>query len=322
MATPDYSRATWYGAYSGNYTNASRPDSHPINKVIIHVTQGSWSSAINWFKDSRAGVSAHYTVRSSDGFIGQSVQENDIAYHAGNWTYNQTSIGIEHEGYVSNSSWFTESMYRSSARLTAYLCKKYRISIDRNHIMGHNEVPGATHTDPGQYWNWTKYMSYVKEAAGSSYTIEPNRDPLPNSSSKYSQIVGDSMLSRFRLSGKWIRSTFHASTCYGRSYRVFKNPSRRSSAKASFKIKTPVTGRYEVYAWWPRDKGYNPRTRVKIWTTGGWRRKTLNQKLAGNKWISLGIYQLRAGDSYKIQILGKSSRDGYVVADAVGIVKR
>ncbi len=166
MATPDYGRARWYGAYYGNYTRANRPSSNRINKVIIHVTQGSFSSAINWFKDSRAGVSAHYTVRSSDGFIGQSVQEKDIAWHAGNWTYNQTSIGIEHEGYVSNSSWFTDAMYRSSARLTAYLCKKYRIPIDRQHIIGHNQVPGATHTDPGRYWNWTKYMNYVKSYAG------------------------------------------------------------------------------------------------------------------------------------------------------------
>lgn len=46
MARPDYGRARWYGA-ADNYTNANRESSHPINKVVIHVTQGSWSSAIN-----------------------------------------------------------------------------------------------------------------------------------------------------------------------------------------------------------------------------------------------------------------------------------
>ena len=81
----DYSGATSYPAYSGNYTTANRPSSNPINKIIVHVTQGSWSSAINWFQNSSAQVSAHYTVRSSDGFIGQSVREKDIAWHAGNW---------------------------------------------------------------------------------------------------------------------------------------------------------------------------------------------------------------------------------------------
>ncbi len=96
----EYSGSTWYGASSNNYTAAGRPSSNPINKTIIHVMQGSWSSAINWFKDPAVGASAHYSVRSSDGFIGQSVAEKDIGYHAGNWPYNQTSIGIEHEGFV------------------------------------------------------------------------------------------------------------------------------------------------------------------------------------------------------------------------------
>ena len=67
---------------------ASRPASNPTNKIIVHVTQGSWAGAINWFEDPKAQVSAHYTVRSSGGAVGQSVREKDIAWHAGNWSYN------------------------------------------------------------------------------------------------------------------------------------------------------------------------------------------------------------------------------------------
>jgi N-acetyl-anhydromuramyl-L-alanine amidase AmpD len=152
----------WYPAHSNNYTAANRPSSDPINKVVIHVTQGSWSSALNWFQNPSAGVSAHYTIRSSDGKVAQSLRHRNIGWHAGNWEYNRTSIGIEHEGYVSDPKWFTDRMYRSSARLTAYLCRRYRIPIDRRHIIGHSQVPGSTHTDPGQYWNWTTYMRYVR----------------------------------------------------------------------------------------------------------------------------------------------------------------
>ena len=158
-------------ANSNNYTVANRPYSHLIDKIIIHVTQGSWSSALNWFQNPRAGASAHYTVRSSDGYLGQSVAEKDICWHAGNWSYNQTSIGIEHEGFVNDPSWFTEAMYDVSAQLSAYLVNKYGIPLDRAHILGHNEVPdpyslgqygGVTnHTDPGYYWDWYKYMDYV-----------------------------------------------------------------------------------------------------------------------------------------------------------------
>jgi N-acetyl-anhydromuramyl-L-alanine amidase AmpD len=158
-------------AHSNNYTVANRPYTHLIDKIIIHVTQGSWSSALNWFQNPRAGASTHYTVRSSDGYLGQSVAEKDICWHAGNWSYNQTSIGIEHEGFVSDPSWFTEALYDASAQLSAYLVNKYGIPLDRAHILGHNEIPdpyaagqygGVTnHTDPGYYWDWYKYMDYV-----------------------------------------------------------------------------------------------------------------------------------------------------------------
>jgi len=161
-----------YPASANNYTVANRPNSHQIRGIVIHFAQGSWSSALNWFQNPVAQASAHYTIRSSDGFVGQSVAEKDIAWHAGNWSYNQASIGIEHEGFVDNPAWFTEAMYDSSAYMSAYLCYKYGIPVTRYRIIGHNEVPdpydpgqyggGANHTDPGSYWNWGKYMSYVE----------------------------------------------------------------------------------------------------------------------------------------------------------------
>jgi hypothetical protein len=167
----DYRGSTWYGASPYNYTSANRPYHVRINKIVIHVAQGSYSGTLNWFLNSQAQASAHYTV-NYDGAVGQSVQEKDIAWHAGNWKYNKTSIGIEHAGYINDPSWFTDSMYRSSAKLTAYLCRKYEIPVDLYHIIGHNEVPDPYnpsqyggvdhHQDPGPYWNWNKYMNYVR----------------------------------------------------------------------------------------------------------------------------------------------------------------
>ena len=60
-------------------------------------------------------------------------------------------------------------MYRSSARLVRHLADKYDVPIDREHILGHVEVPGATHTDPGPGWDWDRYMRYVREAGGPAY---------------------------------------------------------------------------------------------------------------------------------------------------------
>jgi MYXO-CTERM domain-containing protein len=153
--------AKWSGAYGGNYTNASRGASQ-IKYVIVHTTQGSYAGTISWFKNPSAKVSAHYVVRSSDGAVTQMVDDRDIAWHIG--CFNTNSIGIEHEGFVSApSKWYTDAMYRSSARLTSWLCDKYGIPKDRKHIMGHGEAPDCSdHTDPGSGWNWGKYMKLVE----------------------------------------------------------------------------------------------------------------------------------------------------------------
>ncbi len=303
MATPDYSGSTWYGAYAGNYTSASRPSSNPINKIVVHVTQGSWSSAINWFKDSRAGVSAHYTVRSSDGFVGQSVQEKDIAYHAGYWPYNQTSIGIEHEGYVSDPKWFTDAMYRSSARLSAYLCKRYNIPIDRSHIIGHNEIPSATHTDPGSNWNWTTYMGYVAYYAGAT---------------AYSQVVDNTTTGRFSAGSAWGASSYSAQK-YGANYRV-QRPGLTTNY-ASYKVNIPANGTYAIYGWWPASSGYNGATVFQVYTASGWVGRTVNQRINGGRWVALGTFAMNAGDSWKVRIPNRSSTAGYIIADAVKVVR-
>jgi hypothetical protein len=317
----DYGRAKWYGAYHNggtdpyctdqiNYCKRNR-GAKQINRVVVHVTQGSFSSAINWFNDSRAGTSAHYTVRSSDGFVGQSVHEKDIAYHAGNWNYNASSIGIEHEGYVSNSSWFTTSMYRSSARLTAYLSKKYGIPIDRQHIIGHNEVPGATHTDPGPYWNWDRYMKLVKHYRGQF-------SGSGSDSTTYKQVV-DNASSRFRATSDWSTNTWNSQKA-GKDYRAIRPSSGKGSAK--FIMKFPARDNYDIYAWWPAASTYNNRTRYLIRTTSGWKVKIVNQRKNGGRWVRLGTYNMAAGDGSFVRVAKRSGGTGYIIADAVLIKRR
>ena len=153
--------AVWSPAYSGNYTNASRGAAQ-INYVVIHTTQGSYAGAISWFKNSSSNVSSHYVIRSSDGQVTQMVDDADIAWHDG--CFNTNSIGIEHEGFVADpGKWYTEAMYKSSAKLTRWLCDQYGVPKDRKHIMGHGETPDCSdHTDPGSGWNWTHYMDLVQ----------------------------------------------------------------------------------------------------------------------------------------------------------------
>lgn len=174
-------RSDYPGAVWDPSPNYSSRDGAPIVFVIIHDTEGPFDASVSWLKNPSAQASAHYIIRSQDGYIEQLVHETDKAWHVRCW--NPITVGIEHEGYVSNPSYFTDSMYKSSAHLTQYLCNKYKIPEDSLHIFGHDawtykwfpSIPfqqytqyvGTSyatcnnHTDPGQYWNWNYYFSLI-----------------------------------------------------------------------------------------------------------------------------------------------------------------
>jgi hypothetical protein len=166
----------------------------PVTTIVIHDMEGTYSSSISWFQNPSAAACAHYLIRSSDGQITQMVHDADTAWHSGNSTVNHQSVGIEHEGFAhEGASWYTEAMYQSSAALTRWLADTYGIARDRTHIIGHYEVPDASHptggdpAHPGWYgganhhhdpcdtwkgdatwhnnvacdWDWNHYMSLV-----------------------------------------------------------------------------------------------------------------------------------------------------------------
>ncbi|MFI7674565.1 N-acetylmuramoyl-L-alanine amidase [Actinophytocola sp. NPDC049390] len=159
----DYPNSRWIAAHPNNYSPGR---SSAINLIVVHVTQGSYAGTISWFQNPSSGVSTHYVVRSSDGEITQMVRDGDTAYHVRN--ANSRALGIEHEGFVDNPSWFTDSMYRSSAALTKWLCERHGLPKTRQYVQGHNQIPGNDHTDPGPHWNWDYYMSLVNSGGSAA----------------------------------------------------------------------------------------------------------------------------------------------------------
>ncbi|WP_442933675.1 golvesin C-terminal-like domain-containing protein [Micromonospora sp. CPCC 206060] len=299
----DYPPAAWVPASSSNYTVSSRESAYPINYIIIHTMQGSYAGSISWFQNPSASVSAHYLLRSSDGAVTQMVRDKDIAWHAGNWTYNTQSIGLEHEGYVNDASWYTDAMYRSSAALTKYLCDKYGIPKDRTRIIGHNQVPGATHTDPGPNWNWTYYMQLV---TGST--------PPPT----WSTVVDNSTTGRFTASANWAVSTYSTQR-YGANYH-YANPVAASDA-AWYKVNIPATASYRVEVWYPANAGYNSATPYVVATTTGNQTVHVDQRANGGQWRSLGTFTLAAGDANVVGVSRWTSGTGYVIADAIRVTR-
>lgn len=161
----DYAGANWTAASPANWRLADRPDDYRVDRIVVHVTQGGFASSVDAFKNPFHKASAHYIVRQ-DGHVEQMVRELDVAFHAANRDMNERSVGIEHVGFVDRPRDFTDAMYAASARLAADVCRRYGIPADRGHILGHNEVPGADHTDPGPHWDWDRYIRMVRQELG------------------------------------------------------------------------------------------------------------------------------------------------------------
>ena len=178
----DYSSAIWNQAAACNFSNRTGA----ITSIAIHMTQGSYASTLSWFKNCASKVSAHYVVRSSDGQITQMVLESKKAWHIG--INNGFTIGIEHEGFISNPDWFTNNMYASSAKLVKDICVSgYGILKTSCYsgpscsggssvcglsnfykIKGHQHFVGQAHTDPGKFWNWSSYYNRINSTISSS----------------------------------------------------------------------------------------------------------------------------------------------------------
>jgi len=158
-----YPGATLVPAYTGNYRDAERGPGD-IHYIIVHATDITFDETIAHFQDPAAEVSAHYVIRSADGYLIQMVDDADIAWHDA--CFNTESIGVEHEGdEYDPEPWYTEEMYASSARLVVWLGTAYGIPLDRAHVMGHGEAPDCSdHTDPGPGWDWDRYFELIEQA--------------------------------------------------------------------------------------------------------------------------------------------------------------
>lgn len=189
LKSPDYPPAL------SNITtcNFSSRNGVAISAVTVHTIQGSYSGAIGWANNCSSNVSYHYVLRSSDGQITQVVLESNKAWHVG--SENPYTIGMEHEGWVNDSTWYTAAMYQASAALVRDITQSgYGISPLRTaffpwarftrynvasipgscvKIKGHQHYPNQSHTDPGQNWDWDYYYKLLNNTT----TITTNTNP-------------------------------------------------------------------------------------------------------------------------------------------------
>lgn len=125
---------------------------------VIHVTEGAEYGAIEWCMSPKSQVSYHYIVKKN-GDIVELVNPENIAWHAGRiiratWdgvkngnNPNLYTIGIAYAGFANEGPTFEQVM--SMIRLLHELAEYYKIPLDKNTVVGHNQIR-ADKTCPGQ----------------------------------------------------------------------------------------------------------------------------------------------------------------------------
>lgn len=168
-----------------NYTPVY-PKSRFINMIVLHTMEApekptTAENVAHWFAGGSAPkASAHYCVGQT-GLV-QCVRDDDVAWHAPG--ANAHGIGIEHEGYASQTKeeWAdvaSKATLWRSARLVASLTRKHVIPIRRltlqeiktgqSGLCGHKDITdalndGKGHWDPGPAFPWDDYLDMVREA--------------------------------------------------------------------------------------------------------------------------------------------------------------
>ena len=108
-------------------------------------------------------VSAHCLIERT-GRATQYVNFADRAWHAGLSCFdgrdkcNDFAIGIELEG--SNEQPFTDAQYLVLQALTQEIMRTYP-HITKERIVGHCDVSPGRKIDPGQYFDWQRYLQNI-----------------------------------------------------------------------------------------------------------------------------------------------------------------
>lgn len=157
----------------------------------------------------------------------------------------------------------------------------------------------------------------VKSMSQGSVASSPQVDFSEDDAPEYSQIVDNATRSRF-VAPAWETESSNPGR-YGDDYRVASSGERTQPAR--FKVEIPATDNYVVYARWPAAQDHSSATRFGISTTSGVEWTEVDQRKDGGIWVMLGVYEMKASNSYAIQVSGNSKGHGYVVADAVQVVR-
>jgi N-acetylmuramoyl-L-alanine amidase len=117
-----------------------------IQKLVLHNTDGPLAPSLARLKDPQQQVSAHYVV-DRNGDIYQLVDDSNTAWHSGNKSVNQQSIGIEVVAW-NTAKGMAAPQEASLVALSKFILDAYAVSL--TNVVPHRSIKA---TDcPGWVW--------------------------------------------------------------------------------------------------------------------------------------------------------------------------
>jgi len=341
--TADYPDAIWRP--SGNNSARSSGSIGNVAMVIIHTCEGSYAGCWSWLRNSAAGASAHYVINESGSETTQLVREARKAWHISadyscsrnsgvdcwrnGYNSNNFTIGIEHAGYASQSS-FADGQLEASARLVCDITRDHGIPRDRQHILGHGELQPWNRTDPGANWPWAHFIERVRYHCGDGGTPPPEdpppedpppTDPPPTTGGEIiidsNNSRNDAALARIEVSANW-NSSASTPGYFNTGYWWAQTASVSDGASFWFYLDSDQTR--SVDAWWTAGSNRSASTPFVAVDSAG---NTLgvahqNQQINGKRWVTVGTWNFKAG--WNRVILSRWTGAGKVViADAMRV---
>ena len=135
-------------AWIGSPNHYNGRNGHHVDHITLHIMVGRLTGTDSVFQSSGSTASAHYGI-GGNGTIHQYVDESNGSWSDANYTSNNSTISIEHEGGMTGTP-CTQACMDASAALCADIARRYgwdHLWHDRlnGNIWLHREIPGTDH---------------------------------------------------------------------------------------------------------------------------------------------------------------------------------
>ncbi|UDL16407.1 endolysin [Microbacterium phage Zooman] len=173
-----YPDSVWWD-HSSN--SSPRRAGDKVQYFVIHhaATTSSVESLRQRFMTANdRKVSPNWLI-GSDGSVSEIVPpDNFRAWTSGQFDYN--AVTVETQNTSLDPSWgISEASHIAIAKLVAWASKRYNFPIDRTHVIGHRETPGAATICPGPSMDLNRIVALAKGFANEQPVDPKPEDPKP-----------------------------------------------------------------------------------------------------------------------------------------------